>query len=222
VAKSRRRAPARRGPSKPRTPTAAPPAPSRRRQYLLQALAVAVVAVLTYVLVLRTRGPGELSAEALAAADAAGCSALERPVEPDPARTHLGPGQSFDYPDPPAAAGPHDPTPLPDEPHVYEEPVPETETVHSLEHAFVLVYHDGLSAETVDALEAFARDADRVIVAPYLALPEGSGLALLAWNTRLLCPTGVTPQQAVAIAEGFADAFAGTTVAPEPPRGLFG
>ena len=59
-------------------------------------------------------------------------------------------------------------------------------------------------------------------MAPYPDLPEGRGLALLAWNTRWMCPSSVTPDQAAAIAGGFVDAFRGTTVAPEAPRGLLG
>ena len=224
--KSRGRAPAKRGPSKPhaaaRPKAQARPAPSRRRSYLFRGIALVVVAALTYLLLLRARGPGEISAEALSAADAAGCAELERPVDVEPSRTHLDPGESFDYEDPPAAAGPHDPSPLPDEPRVYAEPVSETRAVHSLEHAFVIVYHDGLSADAVAALAILAKDSDRVIVAPYPGLPEGTGLALVAWNTRWRCPPSVSAEQAVAVARGFADAFAGTTVAPEAPRGLLG
>ena len=226
---SRKGASSSRGPTRPRPSGAArssagsanAPA-SRRRTYLIQGAALVVVAALTYLLLLRARGPGEISAEALAAADAAGCGQLEQPVEADPDRTHLGPAEAFDYADPPAAAGPHAPSPLPADPHVYAEPVSEPRAVHSLEHAYVLVYHDGLSPEAVTALEAFARDEDRVIMAPYPGLPEGAGLALLAWNTRWMCPSAVTADDAVAIAVGFVDAFRGTTVAPEAPRGLLG
>ena len=59
-------------------------------------------------------------------------------------------------------------------------------------------------------------------MAPYPDLPEGRDLALLAWNTRWTCPATTTADQAVAVAEGFIDAFPGTTVAPEAPRGLLG
>jgi Protein of unknown function (DUF3105) len=208
-------------------PRPAPPSTDRRRSLLVRGVILVGVAALTYLLLIRARGPGEIPADALRAAEAAGCDPLERPVEPDPARTHLTPGEAFDYPDPPAAAGPHDPSPLPPDPHVYEEPIPETRAVHNLEHAYVLVYYrltedGGLSAETIDALEAVARDEDRVIMAPYPKLTEEQGLALLAWNTRWMCPSTVTPDQAVAIATGFVDAFRGTSVAPEAPRGLLG
>ena len=198
-----------------------------RRSLLVRGVILLVVAVLAYFLLIRARGPGEIPAEAVRAAEAAGCDALEQPVEPDPSRTHLAPGEAFDYADPPAAAGPHDPSPLPPDPHVYEEPVSETRAVHNLEHAYVLVYYrptegGGPSAEAIEALETFARHEDHMIMAPYPDLSEGRGLALLAWNTRWMCPSSVTADQAVAIAAGFAGAFRGTTIAPEAPRGLLG
>ena len=207
--------------------TAASSAADRRRSLLVRGAALLVIAALAYLLLIRARGPGEIPAEAMRAAEAAGCDPLEQPVEPDPSRTHLAPGEAFDYPDPPATVGPHDPSPLPADPHVYEDPVSETRAVHNLEHAYVLVSYrptedGGPSADAIAALETLARDEDRVLMAPYPNLPEGQGLALLAWNTRWMCPSTVTAGQAVTIAGGFVDAFRGTTVAPEAPRGLLG
>lgn len=187
-----------------------------------------VVAVtLGWLLFFRGSGPGELSAEALSAARAAGCDELEQPVEPEPSRTHIAPGEPFDYPDRPAVAGPHDTSPLPPDPHVYGSPVSETRAVHNLEHAYVLIYfrpaaEGGIPDGTIGALETLARDESRVIMAPYASLPEDRALALLAWNTRLLCPSSVTEDQAVTIARSFIDAYRGTTIAPEAPRGLLG
>jgi hypothetical protein len=71
----------------------------------------------------------------------------------EPLAGHLAPGESFDYPDRPAAAGPHDASPLPPDPHVYAIPVPETRAVHNLEHAYVIIYYrpvaeGGLAQET--------------------------------------------------------------------------
>jgi Protein of unknown function (DUF3105) len=214
-------------PSRTNTEAAAGANSDRRRSLIVRGVVLVVVSALVYLLFIRARGPGEVAAEATNAAEAAGCDELEQPVEADPARTHLAPGEAFDYADRPAAAGPHDGSPLPPDPHVYEEPIPETRAVHNLEHAYVLVYYrptdeGGPSAETVEALEALARDQDRVIMAPYPGLPDERGFALLAWNTRWMCPSTVTGDQAVTIATGFVDAFAGTTVAPEAPRGLLG
>jgi hypothetical protein len=61
-----------------------------------------------------------------------------------------------------------------------------------------------------------------VIAAPFPDLPEGRGLALVAWNTRWLCPPDLTAEDAVRIATAFVEAYAGTTNAPEAPRGLLG
>ncbi len=193
----------------------------------MRAVAIAALVGLGWLLFFRTPGPGEISTEARAAARAAGCGDLERNVVPNPSRAHLAPGESFDYPDPPAAAGPHDASPLPPDPHVYRIPVPETRAVHNLEHAYVIVYYlptaeGGLPQATIERLAALARDQSRVIMAPYPALSNDRGLALLAWNTRWMCPATVTADQAVAIATGFIDAYRGTSVAPEAPRGLLG
>ncbi|HET8526065.1 MAG TPA: DUF3105 domain-containing protein [Actinomycetota bacterium] len=201
--------------------------PPRRTSTWVRVGAVAAVIALGWLLFYRTTSPGEIPAEARSAAEAAGCANLEQPVIANPSRTHLSPGQSFDYPDRPAAAGPHDPSPLPPDPHVYPDPVPETRAVHNLEHAYVIVYYlptaqAGPSADVIDRLAALANDEKRVIMAPYPTLTAEQGLALLAWNTRWFCPASVTPEEAVAIARGFIDAYRGTSIAPEAPRGLLG
>ena len=189
--------------------------------------AVVAVIALGWLLFFRTTPPGEISLAARSAALAAGCASLERPVVPNPSRTHLSPGESYDYPNTPAAAGPHDPRPLPPDPHVYPQPVPEPRVVHNLEHAYVVVYYlptaqGGPSADVIRRLAGLANDEKRVIMAPYPTLTTEHGLALLAWNTRWFCPASVTPDQAAAIARGFVDAYRGTSIAPESPRGLLG
>jgi hypothetical protein len=190
-------------------------------------VAILVVGALAWILFVRAPGPGTIPASALATASAAGCGDLQRPVVADPRRDHLAPGDIYTYPDPPAAEGPHDPVPLPPDPHVYDAPVSETRAVHNLEHSYVLIYYrpraeGGPSADAVSALERLARDESRVIMAPYADLPGGRGLALLAWNTRWMCPGTIGADQAVTVATAFIDAYRGTTNAPEAPRGLLG
>ncbi len=175
----------------------------------------------------RAPGPGAIAPEVLAVASAAGCDPLERPVVADPSRVHLAPGDVLPSEDLPAAAGPHDPSPLPPDPHVHEEPVSEARAVHNLEHAYVVVWYrptqeGGPPAEVVAALADLVRSQDRMLLAPYPNLPEGRGVALLAWNTRWMCPAGVTPDQAGTLAAAFVDAYRGTTNAPEAPRGFLG
>jgi hypothetical protein len=188
---------------------------------------VAVAAALGWVLFVRASGPGEIPAGLRDRAAAAGCEDLERPVVSEPSRDHLEPGDTYTYEDPPPASGPHDPSPLPADPHVYAAPVPETRAVHNLEHAYVLVWYrptadEGLSAATVSTLEDLARGEDLVIMAPYPGLPTDRGLALVAWNARWLCPASLDPDTAAAVASAFIDAYRGTTNAPEAPRGLLG
>lgn len=213
---------------RPKTTRRRPAEPqTRRTSPWVRVVAIAGVIALGWLLFYRTTSPGEIPAEARSAARGAGCANLERPVFANPSRNHLTPGESFDYPDPPAAAGPHDPSPLPPDPHVFPNPVPETRAVHNLEHAYVIVYYlptaqGGVSADVVRQLAALANDERRVIMAPYPTLSPERGLALLAWNTRWFCPASITPEQAVTVARGFVDAYRGTSNAPEAPRGLLG
>jgi hypothetical protein len=192
-----------------------------------RAVLILVVAVVGWVVFIRAPGPGAVSAAALRAGRAAGCAEPERPVEAEPSRAHLTSGETFDYPDPPPAAGPHDPEPLPADPHVHAEPVPVTRAVHNLEHAYVVIWYrptaeGGLDRNTIDALEAVARDEDRVIMAPYPDLAEDRALTFVAWNVRWRCPAATTPDEAVTMARSFIQAYRGTTNAPEAPRGLLG
>jgi hypothetical protein len=185
------------------------------------------VGVLGWLLFVRTPGPGAIPTAVVSTANADGCEPLQRPVVANPSRVHLPAGDPHTYPDPPASEGPHDPRPLPPDPHVYDVPVPETRAVHNLEHAYVVIYYrftddGGPPAETISRLAELARSQSRVIMAPYPSLPTGSGLAFLAWNTRWLCPGSVPADDAVSIARAFIDAYRGTSNAPEAPHGLLG
>ena len=178
-------------------------------------------------LVLHGRGPGTIPAAALAAASEAGCEDLERPVLANPSRDHLAPGQPLEAGDAPVAAGPHDPSPLEPDPHVRTQPLDEARAVHNLEHAYVVIYYapaaeGGPMTDVIERLATVAQEQDRVLMAPYPGLPEGTGLALVAWNTRWRCPGTIDAETAAAIAIAFIDAFRGTTNAPEAPRGLLG
>ena len=79
----------------------------------------------------------------------------------------------------------------------------------------------GLAQETIDRLAAIARDQSRVIMAPYPALPDDRAFALSP-GTRWMCPATISANQAVTVTTSFIDAFRGTSVAPEAPRGLLG
>jgi hypothetical protein len=161
-------------------------------------------------------------ADALNASIHAGCGDVVTPVA-DPQRTHLASGASYDYPDHPATSGPHDPTPLPDQPRVYTDvsTYRETQAVHTLEHGAVIIYYrpssdpQGLPANVVDALKPVAENGRATYLIPYPQLTAGTALAYTAWNKILECPAGITPNDAVAVANGFVASYECTSNAPE-------
>lgn len=122
----------------------------------------------------------------------------------------------------PAASGPHAPGPLPAEPRVYDQPIPETAAVHNLEHGYVLIYYraggDGaLPEDVVTELEDLVEGETEVIMAPYEALPEGTNISFVAW-TRLQqgqVPEDANPGDVALVARAFIDEFKNGAAAPE-------
>jgi hypothetical protein len=184
------------------------------------ALIVGTVVVVGLIALSRKAGPRPIPQAALAAAQAAGCGSVQTPSG-NASGGHLSPAQVYHYTTEPATSGLHDPSPLPQLPHVYTTPVPETNAVHNLEHAYVLVYYradgsDALPGAVLDALTPLVNSQEKTIMAPFADLPDGTSFALLAWNKLWSCPPTITPQQATAMASGFIHAFRGTGNAPEP------
>ncbi len=196
----------------------------RRRRAVKRAAWMGGLGAVTFVaflLLTRVGGPQPIPQAALAAASDAGCGEIQTPAASARGGLHLSPGESYTYSEHPATSGQHDPSPLPGDPHVYDSPVPETRAVHNLEHAYVLIYYrangpDALPQAVVDGLASLARAQDKVIMAPYPDLPNGTSLALAAWNKLWACPAAVTADQARTIASGFIQAYRGTSNAPEP------
>jgi hypothetical protein len=171
----------------------------------------------------RAAAPKPLSSAAIAAASAAGCSELRTPAAEAPGNLHLEPGATYSYAEHPATSGYHDPGALGSQ-RVYTEPVQETLAVHSLEHGSVILYYrdsgDGaLPQDVVDELARVANDNRATYLIPYESLPDGTALAVTAWNKIMTCPATIQPDQAVAVSQGVVDAFACTSNAPEGNRG---
>jgi hypothetical protein len=85
----------------------------------------------------------------------------------------------------------------------------------------VLLYYraDGNGAvapDVADALRQVAANQRMTVAAPYEGLPDGTSVALAAWNQLQTCPGTITADQAATVADGFAQAFACTSNAPEP------
>ena len=86
----------------------------------------------------------------------------------------------FAYNSVPASQGPHHPEWLTW--GVYDEPVPELNVVHNLEHGGITVqYGRDVTPETVaQVLDWYAEDSDAIIVAPHDGL--GGEIALAGWT----------------------------------------
>jgi len=142
--------------------------------------------------------------------------------EPDRGAQHLAEGQPLPEDSPrPASSGPHSPSPLPPEPHVYFEPADEARLVHNLEHGYILVYYvaELLDTEVLERLTALAELEEKVIMAPYDLGPD-TALAFVAWTRLQTCGPGVTADEAEVQAAAFIGAFRGEAgVAPEPLAG---
>ena len=120
----------------------------------------------------------------------------------------------------PATAGAHT-NALPPEPKVYEEPVPEANAVHNLEHGYVLIYYsaEGENALPDDArstLESVAEGETEVLMAPYEGLAEP--LALVSWGRTQTCapPADADQGDVETVARGFIEEFKNSSLAPEP------
>jgi len=195
-----------------------------RRSAIRRALTIAgvvtVLAVGAY-LVFRVSSPGSVSARALEVGAAAGCGDILTPAAEAPGGDHLASDESAGYTEQPATSGPHDPAPLPSEPAVHTEPIREENAVHNLEHGYVILYYrasgpQALGQDVVDRLAQIAEGQDKVLVAPYPGLQEGTSFAMTAWNKLWECPTDVSPDDAATMANSFIEAYRGTSNAPEP------
>lgn len=165
-------------------------------------------AVALAALVILTREPaGETgiaitAAEAESSWEAAGCVPQE--MFPIGSASHLdestAPPAGVLYPVRPTHGGPHFQNQLPS--GVYDDPVDERATTHSLEHGAVIAWYDPDLADdaTVSAIEAWGRDRNRagfavqpqagagIIAAPFPdGIDSGKAVALRAWNAAVDC-----------------------------------
>lgn len=147
-----------------------------------------------------------LLAAARPAARAAGCSEI-RTVAPYPGeldRSHIGGTEApsapplSGYPSVPPASGPHGSSTLGQ--GAYRNPPDVRASIHSLEHAAVVVWFDPADVDDpeVRRIRSFFGRGDQishVIVAPYSypdegeagELPEGTAMALVAWHRVRTC-----------------------------------
>jgi hypothetical protein len=200
---------------------------ARRRVLLRRLVRVGVLILLVGVIagfIYWRGGEGRRLREAAAqSAERLGCTEIQD--LPEEGRTHLAPGDPPpEYGSTPATSGPHDGSTLGSDIDVFEQPIDATlerRAVHSLEHAYVIMYYrqDGdaaLPQNVVDALADLAREEQKVILAPYAEMPQGRSLALAAWRHLQTCPRVTNAGAAVDVATGFISRFRGGGDAPEP------
>lgn len=140
-------------------------------------------------------------------------------TQPKPADAALGQVQTFpnleqthvqgavDYPMSPPAGGPHNPAWL--NCGVYDQPVPNENAVHSLEHGAVwITYSPDLPAADLDKLKALTPDSYAVL-SPYEGLD--TPIAISAWGAQLKLDDPDDPQL-----QAFIDRYWRASDAPEP------
>lgn len=111
-----------------------------------------------------------------------------------------------DYPQSPPVGGPHDPAWL--DCGVYDEPVPEENLVHDLEHGTVFLAHDpDLDADQVAALAGLL--PQNGIMAPYDDL--GAPVVVTVWGRQLALTGADDPRLPL-----FLETFGAGQTAPEP------
>lgn len=180
----------------------------------------------TFYFLTRADGPGAIPQAAKDAALAAGCTEVTEPAGGDAAGVHVDEGVPIEYAQKPATSGEHyGGQVLPSTPDAYDEPIQsEPPVVHFLEHSGIMLYYratgeGAASPEVVEALGAVAADRRMTVAAPYEGLPADTSVALAAWDRLQTCPAAVTATQVTTIAQGFSDAFACSSNAPEPTAG---
>lgn len=201
-----------------------------RRQAVRRAgsfAAAGILGVVAITFIGRASGAEPLSQAAAGVARAAGCQNVDLAPQltGDVSREHFPAGQSTPYSIAPAAAGDHAAQELTPTVRVLTEPPDEARAVHNLEHGSVILYYrppgdpGGLSQEVIDALGPLAERNRATYLAPHPDLPEGTALALTAWNVVVPCPGTITVDQATTLAQGFVDSLACTSNAPEGKLG---
>jgi Protein of unknown function (DUF3105) len=120
----------------------------------------------------------------------------------------------------PATNGRHS-SPLPPEPAVYDQPIPEENAIHNLEHGYVIIYYaaegeNALAEGIRNELEDYASGQTKVLMAPYEGL--ANSFDLVAWRKIQTCDPGADASggDAVTVAESFVQQFRAGGLAPEP------
>lgn len=190
-------------------PYAAPYPPPRKRRALPVVIAALVALLLVgaavLVPVLLSRGGDEDDDPVATDVDTSDLSAVQE--FDDLTTRHLEPGEDHDYPQAPSVGGDHAPVWL--ECGVYDEPLPEVNVVHDLEHGTIwLTYRPDLV--DADGVQQLADQVpDNGIMSPYP--DQEAPVVITVWGRQLALVGPDDPRIALFVAE-----FGAGDTAPEP------
>jgi hypothetical protein len=150
-------------------------------------------------------------------ARASGCSEV-RVTKTTGGQQHLAEGARYRYGTTPPTYGPHDGRGIVPA-GVYDEPFSDDpdeqpsiyRAVHSLEHGYVVVWHEGLTNEQERELERRYGNERKAIVVPYPQLSGKTKVALTAWGRMVTCERSNTR-----VIDEFIELFREARTAPEP------
>lgn len=194
-------------------PAPHPPVPRRSRVLpvvlaVVVALAVVATAVLVPLLLSGDDGDDDRSADGAGAEESADLSSLAAVASYDDLpTTHLALGEDHAYAQSPAVGGPHAPVWI--ECGAYDEPLPEVNAVHDLEHgATWLTYRpDDVDADGIERL------ADQLpangLLSPYP--DQAAPVVITVWGRQLELTGPDDPRIALFLAE-----YGAGSTAPEP------
>jgi hypothetical protein len=104
---------------------------------------------------------------------------------------------------------------------VYDQPIPEANAVHNLEHGYVIIYYsaegeNALPDDVRTELEDYVTGQTKILMAPYEGL--ANSFDLVAWRKIQKCDPGedANPGDAVTVTESFVSQFRAGGLAPEP------
>lgn len=166
----------------------------RRRQLRQLGIVTLVVILLGSLIAWRVMDSQRKNREAAKIAAAAKCGAVKK-TEGTGTQQHLPQGGVTTYDQSPPTHGQHAASPL--RAGVYDAPFTEGpnaaspslyESVHSLEHGYIIVWHNGLNEAELEKLtDEFGKER-KVIVVPYPQLKNGK-MAMTAWARTQTCQT---------------------------------
>jgi Protein of unknown function (DUF3105) len=169
---------------------------TRRSNLITLAIAIVIIGAVTFLIVSR-RGDGKTppAPEGVRAVEA-GCDPIEEHEEEG--NRHVEAGADVEYETVPPTSGDHWPTANVADAGFYPQEVAEESLVHNMEHGQIVIwYAPDSSSETIDNLEALAKNANDpdnvpqgaqpIIVVPYDDVPEGKSFVLTAWTQSQAC-----------------------------------